>query len=67
MKVYVHFNREAKRDPVRLFNVASVHDLGDDTVKVVNLFGGEPQQFNDVARLVLEPEPMEQDGGSDGQ
>ena len=65
MKVYVHFTREAKRDPVRMFNVELVRDLGEETVEVRSMFGGEPQVFTNVARVVAEPEPMEQEAGHD--
>jgi len=56
MTVYVHFAMATGKAPLKLFNVAAVHDHGNSTIVLVNAFGGEPTTCMQVHHVAIEPE-----------
>ena len=62
MTAFIHFMSAGETrangadGSVSLHNVATLHDLGNRAVTVVNAFGGEPQTFSNVKNVAIQPE-----------
>lgn len=61
MTVYVHFTPDVGAGTRTVHNVAAVHDLGNSTITLVNMFADEPQTFTAVNRVIVEPARVEDD------
>ena len=56
MTAYIHFHVRSDRPAKRLFNVASIHSNGADSIIVKLEFSDDKHTFTDVSHVAVQPE-----------